>query len=124
MRNTIMVMLVSLMLAGCLEKVDPIANVAVDAPVFGDGATGAVTLNWVPPTQNSDGSALSDLAGYTIYIGKSSGSYEQQIQVDNPGITTYMVENMSPGTYYFAATAFNTSGVESTFSGEVVKTVN
>jgi hypothetical protein len=39
-------------------------------------------------------------------------------------MTTYVVENLSPDTYYFAATAFNESGVESRYSGEAVKTLN
>jgi len=86
-------------------------------------ALGAVTLSWVAPTQNSDGSPLMDLAGYKIYYRKNSGSYNQAVQLDNPSITTYVVEQLSPATYYFAATALNTSGVESSFSAEVTRTV-
>jgi len=86
-------------------------------------ALGAVTLSWVAPTQNSDGSPLMDLAGYKIYYRKNSGSYNQAVQLDNPSITTYVVEQLSPATYYFAATALNTSCVESSFSAEVTRTV-
>jgi hypothetical protein len=88
-------------------------------------AMGVVTLNWVAPTENSDGSALMDLSGYKIYYRKNSdsGSYDQEIRIDNPSVTTYVVEQLSPATYYFAATAFNSSGVESSFSGEVARTV-
>jgi hypothetical protein len=87
-------------------------------------AMGVVTLNWVAPTENSDGSALMDLSGYKIYYRKNSGSYDQEVQIDNPSVTTYVVEQLSPATYYFAATAFNSSGVESSFSGEVSRIVN
>jgi hypothetical protein len=87
-------------------------------------ALGAITLSWVAPTENSDGSALMDLAGYKIYYRKSSGSYVQEVRIDNPSISTYVVDQLSPDTYYFAATAFNTSGVESSFSSEVARTVN
>ena len=87
-------------------------------------ATGSVTLSWTPPQENTDGSALTDLAGYTIYYGTRSGDYSESIRVDNPGLTTYVVENLSPNTYYFAATAFNSSGFESDYSGEAVKSVN
>jgi hypothetical protein len=68
--------------------------------------------------------ALMDLAGYKIYYRKSSGSYVQEVRIDNPSISTYVVDQLSPDTYYFAATAFNTSGVESSFSSEVARTVN
>jgi hypothetical protein len=87
-------------------------------------ALGNVTLSWAAPTQNSDGSALMDLAGYKIYYGKSSGIYDHEIRIDSPSVTTYVVDNLVPDTYYFAATSFNTSGVESEFSGEAVRTVN
>jgi hypothetical protein len=85
---------------------------------------GSATLSWTPPTQNDDGSTLTDLAGYKIYYGTNSGSYSTPIRIDNPGISTYVVENLTPTTYYFVATAFNSSGVESAFSGEAIKVVN
>ena len=87
-------------------------------------ATGATTLSWTPPTQNEDGSSLLDLAGYKIYYGVSQGNYPNQIRIDNPGVTTYMVDNLSPNTYYFVSTSFNDAGVESDFSNVAVKSVN
>ncbi len=85
--------------------------------------TGSTTLNWTAPTLNDDGTALTDLAGYKIYYGQSSGAYGNPIQIDNPSVTTYLVDGLVPSTYYFAATAFNTAGVESGFSNEAVKVV-
>jgi len=87
-------------------------------------ALGSATLSWTAPTQNNDGSPLTDLAGYKIYYGTNQGNYSTTIQIDNPGIATYVVENLTPTTYYFVATAFNASGVESAFSGEAIKVVN
>ena len=87
-------------------------------------ALGTATLSWTAPTQNEDGSPLMDLAGYKIYYGVSQGSYSTSIRIDNPGIATFVVENLTPTTYYFVATAFNASGVESAFSGEAIKVVN
>lgn len=84
----------------------------------------SATLSWTPPTQNEDGTPLSDLAGYNLYYGTTSGSYPNQIRVDNPGITSFVVTNLSPNTYYFVATAFNSTGLESSFSQEAVKTLN
>ncbi len=84
---------------------------------------GSATLSWTPPTQNSDGSPLTDLTGYKIYYGNESGNYQRSIQIDNPGIAIYVVENLTPNTYYFVLTAINSSGVESRFSNEVSRQV-
>jgi len=87
-------------------------------------APGSVTLSWMPPSLNTDGSAITDLAGYEIYYGVAQGNYTEQIHIDNPSVTTYVVDNLSPDTYYFVATSMNTNGVESDFSGVAVRTVN
>ena len=87
-------------------------------------ALGNVTLSWIAPTQNADGSPLTDLAGYKIYYGTGSRNYSHEIHINNPGMTTYVVDNLVPDTYYFAAKSFNSSGVQSEYSGEAVRTVN
>jgi hypothetical protein len=87
-------------------------------------ALGVMTLSWTAPTQNEDGSTLTDLAGYFIYYGESSGSYPNRIRIDNPSISTYVVENLLPRTYFIVATSFNSTGVESRYSGEAVKTID
>lgn len=84
----------------------------------------AVTLNWTPPTENTDGTALMNLSGYDIHYGTSSGNYTQSIPVSNPGIATYVVDNLTPGTYYFSVAAVNATGTESPMSSEVSATVN
>jgi hypothetical protein len=78
-----------------------------------------VTLSWEAPTENADGSALVDLKGYKVHYGAASKSYSDTIQVGNAGLTTYVVQNMPAGTYYFAITAYNGAGQESSLSGEV-----
>ena len=85
--------------------------------------SGSVTLSWTPPILNSDGSVLTDLASYKIYYGNGSGNYHTSIQIDNPGITIYVVERLTPNTYYFVLTAINISGVESSYSNEVSEQV-
>jgi len=84
---------------------------------------GSVTLSWDAPTTNTDGSALTDLAGYKLYWGTSPGNYTNSVLIDNPGITTYVLENLAPGTYEFASTALNASGSESQYSGVATKIV-
>ena len=85
---------------------------------------GSTTLNWTPPTQNTDGSPLTNLAGFKIYYGTSSGNYPNQITINNPGVTTFVVDNLTPNTWYFVTTAFNSSGVESDVSNVSTKTIS
>ena len=81
--------------------------------------TGSAVLDWTPPTENNDGSTLVDLAGYIVYWGTQSGSYSNSATIDNASVSTYVVENLSPGSYEFVVTAINTSGAESMFSNIV-----
>ncbi len=84
---------------------------------------GSVTLEWMPPQANTDGSSASDLSGYVIYWGTEPGEYEQQVRIDNVGLTAYVVDGLPPAVYYFTATAFNAAGVESDYSNEVERPV-
>lgn len=84
----------------------------------------STTLSWSAPTQNEDGTTLTDLAGYKIYYGTSSRNYTNEILIENPSVTTFVVDNLSPNTYYFAATALDASGDESRYSGEAVRVLN
>ncbi len=84
---------------------------------------GSVTLSWTPPTENDDNSPLTDLVGYAIYYGTQPGQHSYTIHVDDPIITSYNVEGLSPGTYYFTITAINIYGAESAMSVMTEKTV-
>jgi hypothetical protein len=78
-------------------------------------------LSWDAPATNSNGTQLTDLAGYNVYYGTASGNYSQSIDAGNT--TTYTVANLAGGlTYYFAVTAYDNSGNESEFSNEVSNT--
>ena len=93
-------------------------SITVDAISFG-----SVILNWTSPTENTDGTALVDLAGYKIYWGQSPGNYPNSIKIDNGSISTYVVDNLAPGNYEFVATSFNSAGVESGYSNSTTKVV-
>ena len=87
-------------------------------------SAGTITINWAPPTENTDGTTLENLAGYKIHYGTASKKYTQTIKVSNPGLATYVISSLSPGTYYFSMTAYNAAGTESSFSSEVSEKVN
>lgn len=87
-------------------------------------AVGGVTISWDAPTENADGTPLLDLKGYTLHYGTASNSYSSSIKIDNSGLTTYVVQNLTPGTYYFAIDAYNSSGLESALSPEASATVD
>jgi hypothetical protein len=79
-------------------------------------------LSWTEPTQNVDGSPLTDLAGYKLYSRNESGSYGAPAVINGASTTTYTMD-LNPGTYFFALSAFNSSGAESAKTNEVSKTV-
>lgn len=75
------------------------------------GHAAEVTLSW-------DKNAESDVAGYKVFSGTSSGNYTNSIDVGN--WTTCTISGLQEGkTYYYAAKAYNTAGQESGFSNEV-----
>lgn len=90
----------------------------------GNGALGSVQLTLGAPIRNTDGSPVADLAAYKIYYGNSSGLYPNEVFIGNPGITTVVVDNLAPGSYYFVATAINGLNIESGYSNEIRRTVN
>ena len=88
--------------------------------VFASG-TGAATLTWTPPTENTDGSALTNLAGYKIYYGMEVGGFDTVVQID-AGLTTFMIEQLPPADWYFTMTAITDEDIESVFSNIATKT--
>jgi hypothetical protein len=90
-------------------------------PAFGitvtqPASSGTANLSWTAPTQNTDGSALTDLAGYRVYHGTSPDALNEMYQVGSPTTTTYSFSQLASGTHYFAVAAYNVTGVESALS--------
>ncbi len=81
----------------------------------------SISLTWDAPTTNTDGTALTDLAGYKLYYGTSPGVYTTTVTLGTA--TSHVINDLSPGTYYFAVTAVNSEGAESECSNEAWKTV-
>jgi hypothetical protein len=87
-------------------------------------STGSATLTWTAPTQNTDGSVLADLSGYVIHYGTASKNYTSSVTVANPGLTTYVVEDLPAGTYYFSMTSTASNGTTSSASAEASMTIS
>jgi hypothetical protein len=86
-------------------------------------ANGRATVTWTPPTTNTDGSALTNLAGYRVQYGTSSSSLNTVTTISNPGVTSAQIDNLAPGTWYFGVKAYTTTGAESSISTEGSKTI-
>jgi hypothetical protein len=84
---------------------------------------GTATLKWVPPTENTNGTALTTLTGYVIAYGMSATSLSQNVSITNPATTSYTVQNLGQGTWYFAVSATASDGTSSALSSVVSKTI-
>ncbi len=80
------------------------------------------TFSWLPNQE-------TNLAGYKIYYGTASRTYDTTIDIGNPAPVNGRIQGRVDGlidgtTYYFAATAYDTSNQESDYSTEVVWTAS
>ena len=100
---------------------------SVSLPAFSlsvvQAASGTATVSWQPPSQRTDGSALTNLAGYEIRYGTSATLLDRTIQVNNAGLTRYVVEGLASGTWYFGVIAFDSARVGSDLSAVRSKTI-
>ena len=85
-------------------------------------ADSSATVTWTLPTQNTDGSALTNLASTKVYYGTETGTLTTSRTVAAPGTTTAFT-GLAPGTWRFQASAVNASGVESARSAVVQKVI-
>ena len=85
--------------------------------------SGTATLTWTPVRTDVSGKALQDLAGYRIRYGTSAKAMYTIVTVKDPRQTNYVVKDLYPGKWYFAVSAYTTSGAESALSGVASKTI-
>jgi hypothetical protein len=86
-------------------------------------ATGSATVSWNPPTTRMDGTTLTNLAGYEIHYGQRRGDYNNKIKITNLGMSSYVVDNLRAGTWYFAVLAYDRGGAYSDLSIEAQKAI-
>jgi hypothetical protein len=100
-----------------------LAPFAIVVSAASSGGTGSASLSWTPPTRNTDGSSLTNLAGYRVTYGTSASALSKTITISNPGMSSYVVDNLTAGTWYFAIKAYTSSGSESAASSVASKSI-
>jgi hypothetical protein len=90
----------------------------------GTPQSSSLSLNWVAPVIRTDGSpiSLADIDGYKIYYGTSAGNYTDSVNVNDGSQTSVTISGLPAGTYHLVMTTYDTNGLESTYSSEVLKT--
>lgn len=101
------------------ESLIPFSITVTPAP----SSSGSASLSWSAPTSNTDGSPLANLAGYKIDYGTSSGALTQTVTISDPTATSYTLQGLASGTWYFAVSDFTSAGTVSALSSVVRKTI-
>jgi hypothetical protein len=100
-------------------------NATVNSSGSGEGVGGGTaTLSWTPVTQNTDGTLLMDLAGYRVFYGPSASDMNTVVVLADPNLITYVITNLSSGTWYFTVGAYTTGGTQGAMSNVGTKTIN
>lgn len=108
---------------GVTDPVGASAFLAFTLTVTAATPTGTAALSWTAPTQNTDGSSLTNLAGYRVYHGTSASSLNDVVELQGTNTTNYTFNALASGTHYFAVSAYNSSGMESALSGTGSKVI-
>jgi hypothetical protein len=103
---------------GSLSATLPAFSIVVSVP-----STGSATLSWIAPTQNTDGTPLTNLAGYKVHYGNSATSLTLTVDIPSPAITSAKIEGLTSGTWYFTMSSYTSTGVESAQTQPVSKTI-
>lgn len=84
-----------------------------------------ISLSWTAPTSRESGESisLSEIAGYRIYYGNSSGIYPNQFRIEDSTTVHAVLSDLESATYYVVLTTIDTDGRESTFSDEIARTL-
>ena len=97
----------------------PAFSIAVSAPTL--PPAGTISLSWTQPTENTNGTPLTNLAGYVVEYGTSSTALNHTMSVSS---TEVQIANLSAGTWYFAVAAVTTANVVGQFSAVTSITVD
>jgi hypothetical protein len=118
---------VATLLAGCNDNgslVQGAGSSSGTASATSVPTSNSATLAWEAPTTDTNGAALTNLAGYRIYYGSSETGLTQLVSLNTVGTQTYVIDNLTPGTWFFAIRAVTQTGVESAMSDVVSKIIS
>jgi hypothetical protein len=86
-------------------------------------AAESITLSWTAPSTNSNGTPVTDLAGYRVYYGTNAASLSTVITINGADDTSQVINNLKTGTWYFAVASFNSDKIESSLSAVLPLTI-
>jgi hypothetical protein len=114
----ILIIALALSVAAC-----GVVNPNASGSAAGEASNGTATLNWSAVTQTTDGGELNDLAGYLVFYGTSPGAMSTVVTLSDPNQTSYVVTNLSAGTWYFSVAAYTSSGLQGEMSNVATKSI-
>jgi len=79
------------------------------------GSSAVATISWTAAST----AAAQEPAGYRVYYGTSAAGMIHVVIVDDPSETSYVVDNLSPGTWFFAIASYDKNDIQSTLSPTV-----
>jgi hypothetical protein len=83
---------------------------------------GVARLTWTPPTRNTNGTTLTNLAGYRVIYWRD-GQVAQTRQIEGAGVREYQLTGLTPAVWNFKIRAYTSTGAESADSNTVQRTV-
>lgn len=100
-----------------------VARYTADPPPPPPPVAGTAALSWTAPTRNTDGSALTNLAGYRVHYGSSPTELVRTLEIDSPAPVSAVITDLAAGAWYFCLRAVATGGTTSACSAVATKTV-
>lgn len=85
------------------------------------GTTPDALVEWQPPTMNVDGTPITNLAGFYIFVSTDTEAVQgaNPIKIANPTVKSHLVPGLPVGTNFFSMQAYNTNNAVSAFTGQV-----
>jgi len=111
-------LLCCLAVVGC-KKVEQARQSFASLAVESDSAT----LICIAPTQNTDGSPLTNLASFAYFYGTSPTTLNKTVTTIGKTCGT-VITGLAPGTWYFAARAITSAGASSDLSNIDSKSIS
>jgi hypothetical protein len=85
--------------------------------VVQSATAGTASLSWLSPQANSSGTL--EVEGYHIYFGNSAANLTHVVDVESPNATSFVINDLPAGTWYFGIASYNAEKVESSMSAIV-----